>query len=78
MMNQSKKAILTCANWLAYCLKIGWSRHDLDRLEWLWWKYHDDHGRLLMGPGIKPRYDAPLPVCAAKEMRDPGQQPRYP
>ena len=51
----SQKAMTACARWLAYCLSIGWSKDDLDHLEKRWWKYHDDHGRLLMGPGVKPR-----------------------
>ncbi|QPF81703.1 hypothetical protein IC762_12465 [Bradyrhizobium genosp. L] len=50
-----KKAIMACARWLAYCLQIGWKRSDLDRLETLWWEYHDDNGELLMGPGVKTR-----------------------
>jgi len=42
-----KDALMACAEWLAYCLKIGWPRKDLERLESLWWEYHDDNGRLL-------------------------------
>lgn len=43
---RSQKAIKACAAWLAYCLSIGWQRSDLDALESLWWKYHDDGGSL--------------------------------
>jgi len=42
----SRKGIKLCAEWLAYCLKIGWSRDDLDRLEEVWWEYHDEDGNL--------------------------------
>ena len=35
----------TCAEWLAYCLSLGWHKAQLDELEALWWKYHDNNGR---------------------------------
>jgi hypothetical protein len=54
-MTPSNNALLACAKWLSYCLAIGWSRSDLDRLEQLWWKYHDDRGNLLMGPIVQTR-----------------------
>jgi hypothetical protein len=53
-MDKSPNALLACARWLGFCLKIGWQQADLDRLEALWWEHHDDRGRLLMGPGINP------------------------
>jgi hypothetical protein len=37
---RSNKAIRACAEWLAYCLKIGWKREQLDELERLWWMHH--------------------------------------
>ena len=40
------KAYEECANWLRTCLKLGWRTQNLDMLEALWWKYHDDHGVL--------------------------------
>jgi hypothetical protein len=40
------QALLHCARWLKYCIDIGWSKADLPRLEVLWWKCHDDRGRL--------------------------------
>ncbi|KKN02821.1 hypothetical protein LCGC14_1113890 [marine sediment metagenome] len=40
-MKKRLKAIKKCTEWLTYCLKIGWSKQDLDSLEALWWKYHD-------------------------------------
>ncbi len=38
---KSKKAIQKCANWLAFCLRIGWDKKDLDKLEDLWWQGHN-------------------------------------
>jgi hypothetical protein len=29
-----------CAEWLRYCLEIGWKKSQLDALEKLWWKFH--------------------------------------
>jgi hypothetical protein len=40
------KALRTCAEWLAYCLKLGWPKSDLNELEALWWQYHDENGNL--------------------------------
>jgi hypothetical protein len=37
----NRKAIRECAEWLSYCLKIGWTKGQLDELEKIWWKYHD-------------------------------------
>ena len=35
------KKLKACAEWLAYCLSIGWRRDQLDALEALWWQYHE-------------------------------------
>lgn len=43
---KTKKAIKKCAEWLVYCLEIGWKREQLDTLESLWWRWHDDNGNL--------------------------------
>jgi len=40
------KAIKTCSYWLSYCIKIGWNKNDIDQLEELWWKFHDDNGNI--------------------------------
>jgi hypothetical protein len=40
----TKQAIEACARWLGYCLELGWSKNQLDALEELWWKYHDERG----------------------------------
>lgn len=46
---RTTKAIKACAEWLAFCLSIGWPKDDLDGLEALWWQYHDDYGKLRRG-----------------------------
>jgi hypothetical protein len=46
-MARSSEALAACARWLRYCLTIGWSRSDLDQLEEIWWRYHDDRGRFI-------------------------------
>lgn len=43
---RSTRAITACANWLTYCLALGWPKKDLDRLQQIWWEWHDDYGRL--------------------------------
>lgn len=35
-----------CAEWLAYCLSIGWRREDLDALERIWWSVRNPDGSL--------------------------------
>jgi hypothetical protein len=42
----TREAVHKCAEWLAYCVRIGWRRDELDFLEGLWWKYHDNRGNL--------------------------------
>lgn len=44
---QTPKAVRECGYWLAACLQLGWRREDLDFMEMLWWRYHDDQGRLI-------------------------------
>lgn len=35
------RAIKKCAEWLMYCLEIGWAKADLDELESAWLLCHD-------------------------------------
>lgn len=42
----TNQAIKDCADWLAYCLSIGFPKEALDSLEKLWWKHHDNNGKL--------------------------------
>lgn len=55
---KSRRAIVACGKWLAECLRLGWSRDQLDALEALWWQYHDDQGNLTAGVAI-PQKDQP-------------------
>ena len=41
---RSRAAVEKCAQWLAYCVAIGWAREKLDALESLWWQHHDCNG----------------------------------
>ncbi len=40
------RGLRACAAWLAYCVRIGWPKSSLDRLEEIWWQHHDRNGRL--------------------------------
>jgi hypothetical protein len=46
MGERTRQAIKACAEWLSYCISIGWSKSKLDELEKLWWKHHDPEGNL--------------------------------
>lgn len=43
---KTKRGIMKCAQWLVYCLSIGYSKSDLKELEKLFWKYKDGNGDL--------------------------------
>ncbi len=45
--NITLKAKKVCAEWLIYCLKVGWPKKSLNTLESIWWKYHDRFGNLV-------------------------------
>ena len=38
----SYRAVEKCRQFLTICLDIGWQTSELDALEELWWKHHDD------------------------------------
>jgi hypothetical protein len=46
--NPTPKASIKCFAWLDYCQQIGWAKESLDRLQALWWEYHDDDGNLIV------------------------------
>ena len=48
----TRKALCECAEWLKACLDLGWRKEDLDFLEALWWKHHDNAGRLMSPAGL--------------------------
>lgn len=45
-MPENSAGIMACAQWLSFCLSIGWVHSDLDELERIWWEHHDERGRL--------------------------------
>jgi hypothetical protein len=47
---RSRRALAACTKWLRYCIDIGWSRAEIDDLERIWWRHHDEHGNLLKTP----------------------------
>lgn len=50
-MKKTMRGLRLCAKWLAYCLRVGWRRNQLDALESLWWAHHDGNGNLTQGGG---------------------------
>lgn len=46
--------IKKCAEWLAFCLDIGFTKEQLPELEKLWYKYRDENGNLLFNSGQSP------------------------
>ena len=38
----TERAARACAEWLAFCVRIGWRRDRLDALEAIWWRWHDE------------------------------------
>ena len=51
---RTRKAIQKCGEWLALCLRLGWSRDQLDALEALWWEHHNECGNLKTTAGVQP------------------------
>lgn len=43
----TERASMECLRWLHTCILLGWKKTDLDFLEALWWKYHDNTGKLV-------------------------------
>lgn len=64
-MSRTRLAIQECAQWLRACLELGWRKSDLDFLEALWWRYHDDSGRLIKGPRTLAAVDPHGPDAVA-------------
>ena len=46
-MSRTARAVKECAEWLVACVRLGWPKAALDDLEAIWWRYHDDRGRLV-------------------------------
>lgn len=47
---RSPKALKECVRWLGFCRKIGFKTEEVDALDRLWWRYHDEDGNLLVPP----------------------------
>lgn len=54
-----RQAQLACAKWLAGCLEAGWAKSDLDELEHIWWRHHDEHGNLRRTRGEQAPQEKP-------------------
>lgn len=59
-----KQAIVKKAEWLAYCLEIGFPKSDLDELDAIWDRFKDEHGNLR-----KPEPQSPAPTKEGLEER---------
>lgn len=44
-----KQNTLKCAEWLTYCLSIGWDKDLLPKLEKIWKDNHDENGNIKKG-----------------------------
>ena len=55
-MSANSRAIQAFKVWMEYCRIAGWSQDHMKALADLWWKHHDDNGRLY--PPGKERIDA--------------------
>lgn len=45
--NPNLRASRAAAEWLVTCRKMGFDDEQIDKLETLWWLYHDDNGRII-------------------------------
>lgn len=43
---KTAKAINECFKWLKYCIEIGFNKKNINELDKLWWKLHDNKGNL--------------------------------
>lgn len=64
---ENRKAITKCAEWLSFCLSIGWEKEHLDGLEKIWWEHHDEKGNLTSSGSVAPpKEDEELcPTCGS-------------
>lgn len=46
-MTAKHSKVKKCAEWLAYCLSIGWDKKDVPSLEKLWMEFHDYKGNVI-------------------------------
>lgn len=50
---QKMKAVRKRADWLKYCLELGFEKDQLDALAETWDKYHDEFGNLIKGKAVE-------------------------
>ena len=48
------------ANWLRYCVSIGWPKGALTRLGDLWIEYHDEYGKPVLPVATDPTDEVQL------------------
>lgn len=46
MAKRTLRGERACAQWLSYCLSIGWPKDDLPGLRKLFWRVRDHNGNL--------------------------------
>ncbi len=51
MTERTKAAQRSCAEWLVGCLNDGWQKSDLDLLEDIWWRHHDERSNIIAALG---------------------------
>lgn len=64
--NPSVGAIRKCARAMAYLIEIGWSKEQLPLLEGMWWKLHDDQGRVSGSRSRRRGKEANIDTISAK------------
>lgn len=47
---RSRTAMRACLEWLSSCRRIGFKKSELDELNHIWWRWHDEQGNLLSSP----------------------------
>lgn len=72
---RKEQAAMRKAEWLAYCLEMGWQKKHLDELSALWDKYKDEYGgfRPLLKVELNP--ERSVATGMPKEQNDDNQTP---
>ena len=51
----TQKAQMAFLKWVAYCIEIKFcDKSDIDKLEKIWWEYHDFRGNVISSPIKEP------------------------
>lgn len=59
MSQPTLRAQRKCAQFLSYCLSIGWDRSCLDDIERIFWLYRDEQTGELISPQPAPAQEVP-------------------